>query len=192
MTILAPTPIPAAGDAPRLLDLLPPYRNYLIGEMRRAQGIKAYINALRRLFAWLGPDATLADLDQQAMLRYKAQCGTLAPSSMVKSLATVRDFAFWAASAGYAFTDPTLGIRRPRRRRPDPRPLTTEEVGQLLQAIAIPEGLTPLQHTRWNRNRLMVLVYLYTGARLTELARLTWRHIRLDAGIIEIKKRSGN
>jgi hypothetical protein len=57
--------------SPLLTDLLPGYHGYLIGEQRRPQGIKSYLNHLRRVITWLGDDATLADLTQRAVLRYK-------------------------------------------------------------------------------------------------------------------------
>jgi len=178
--------------SPRLRDLLPDYQAYLIGEQRRPKGIDAYVRAARRFFTWLGEDATTADLTRRAVLRYKVQNGGgLAPSSMVKTLAALRDFAFWAASAEYDVIDPTVGIRRPRRRRPDPRPLHETEIADLLRAIAVPSGLTPHRHYDWVRNRLVIVTYLFTGARLTELSDLTWMSIRLDAGIIEIKNGKG-
>lgn len=174
--------------SPRLADLIEPYRGYLVGEQRRPQGIRSYVNHLKRFISWLGDDSTLADLTQKAVLRYKAQCGGgQAPSTIVQTLATLRDFAFWGAAAGHDITDPTLGIRRPRRRRPDPRPLYENEIADLMRSIAVPDGLTARQYFDWTRNRLMILVYLYTGARLTELAALRWAHILLEAGVIEIK-----
>lgn len=181
------------APAPRLIDLVPRYEAYLIGDKRREQGRKGYLNGLRRFLGWLGEDATMVDLTREAVARYKEEMGqTLANQTIIQALAIIRDFSFWAINAGLRADDPTAGIRRPRRKRPDPNPLYLEEVHQLLEAIAVPEeGLKPYQRYAWERNRLAIILFLYTGARLSELAALTWAHVKLGARIIEIREGKG-
>lgn len=188
----APPPIEYVTPS-RLIDLLPGYQSYLVGEKRRAPGIKAYINTLRRFFAWIGDDATMEELDRAACQRYKEHMGAQgsANNTIAKVLAACRDFSIWAVLQGLRYDDPTTGIRRPRRTRPDPHPLYETDVHAMMRAMEPPPDLSPKQHFKWMRNRLAILFYLYTGMRLSELYALTWGRVKLESLLIEIRDGKG-
>jgi site-specific recombinase XerD len=179
-----------AAPPPRLLDQLAAYEDYLIGEQRRPQGRARYLWTLKRFFASLGNDATHADVNAMSVQRYKEELGKrgCAGSTVINALAAIRDFSVWALFEGYRNDDPTLGIKRPPKRPPKPNPLYPDEVALLMAAI---EHDPPPEGTRarwyWQRNRLAVLLFLYTGLRLSELAALRWSDLHLRAGVLDVR-----
>jgi site-specific recombinase XerD len=181
----------ASPAAPlRLLDQLAAYEDYLIGEQRRLQGRARYLWTLKRYFAWLGEEATHADVNAISVQRYKENLGKrgCAGSTVINALAAIRDFSVWALFEGYRYDDPTLGIKRPPKRPLKPNPLYPDEVAILMAAI---EHQPPAEGTRarwyWQRNRLAVLLFLYTGLRLSELAALRWSDLHLRAGVLDVR-----
>jgi integrase/recombinase XerD len=118
--------------------------------------------------------------------RYKEELGKrgCAGSTVINALAAIRDFSVWALFEGYRYDDPTLGIKRP----PKPNPLYADEVALLMAAIEHdppPEGSRAYWY--WQRNRLAVLLFLYTGLRLSELAALRWSDLHLRAGVLDVR-----
>lgn len=186
-------PLPTFVPAPRLVELVPAYRAHLLGEKRRPKGMQGYLKGLLRFVAWLGADATMADVTNAAVERYQEAMGArnLANETIRKALCIIRDFSRWAITMGLRSDDPTTGVKRPRRKRPDPNPLYSDEIAILFRAIAVPDDLTPYERRHWERNRLAVLIYLYTGMRLSELQALRWEHIKLSAALIEIRDGKG-
>lgn len=175
-------------EPPRLVDLLPAYERYLVGEQRRPQGIALYVWMIRRCLTWLGPDATMADLNTTAVRRYKEELGERCKSStVINMLAVIRDFSLWATAEGLRSDDPTAGVKRPPKRRPAPNPLYQDEITTVMRAI---EAGRPKEGSQafwyWRRNRLCVVIALMTGMRIGEISRLTWSHINMRERIIQI------
>jgi len=182
--------VSSVASPPRLVDLLPEYEDYLIGEQRRPQGRARYLWALKRFFVWLGEDATHAELTAASVRRYKEELGKrgCAGSTVINALATIRDFSIWAIWEGHRIDDPTTGIKRPPKRTPLPNPLYPDEVDLVLAAIEQerpPEGSR--ERWYWDRNRLCVLLFLYTGLRLSEIAALRRSDVRLRADLILVR-----
>ncbi|GAB4190531.1 MAG: tyrosine recombinase XerA [Roseiflexaceae bacterium] len=178
-----------------LRDLIDGYRGYLRGEGRREQGIARYVWALGRFETWLSErlnrPAILADLTAEVVRAYKvalAEAGRK-NATIINALATVRDFALFAQ-----IPDPTAGVRRPPKRRPNPRPLYPEEIVALMQIVrAIPDDLNVHRRWIWQRNQRLLSLYLYTGVRLAEATNLRWSEVHLDSGIIEVRDgKNGN
>lgn len=172
---------------PTLYDYLPAYERYLIGEKRRPQGRQCYLWFLRRAFAFLGNAPTMADLNATAVRRYKEELGARCSSSaVINALAAIRDFSIWAIGEGLRTDDPTAGIKRPPKRRPAPDPLYDEDIAILMAAIAIPEGLKSRALFYHIRNRRVVLLGIYSGLRLSEMAKLTWNCVKISSGVIQV------
>lgn len=182
---------------PALPSHLPDYRAYLIGEKRSPSGAARYCWALGRVFAWLdettGRPATMTDLDHAACKRYKEYLGRqgAANGTIINALAAIRDFSLWAISEGLRSDDPTAGIKRPPKRRPDPDPLYENELALLLAAIEEPPDLDSKTRWYWRRDALAVQLFVYTGGRLAEIAGLKWKHIKLAAGVIHFRGDAG-
>lgn len=181
---------PASAPLPRLLDQLAGYEAYLIGEQRRPQGRAKYLWTMRQFIGWLGEEATQATLTAVTVQRYKEHLGQrgCASATVINALAAIRDFSLWSVFEGYRSDDPTLGIRRPPKRRPNPNPLYPDELELLMRAIdhePPPQGSR--QRWYWQRNRLAVLIFLSTGLRLSELAEVRWGDLSLSAGVLNVR-----
>jgi len=180
---------PAEARA-RLCDQLPGYEAYLLGEQRRPQGRRRYLWTMKRFLAWLGEDATHAELHSASVQHYKEFLGKrgCAGATVINALATIRDFSLWAVFEGYRIDDPTLGIRRPPKRAPKPNPLYPDDVAILMAAIEHnPPTAGSRTHWYWQRNRLTILLFLTTGLRLSEMAELRWSDIHLRAGVLDVR-----
>lgn len=185
---------PGLGDdRQRLADLLPDYERYLHGEKRSPEGIKRYLWGLKRAFAWLegriGRNATNADLTFDAVQDYKEHLGGegFASSTIINALAALKDFAEFAVVKRLRWDDPTVGVRRPTKRRPDPNPLYEEDIAALIRSLDPRERAGSQAAYFERRNRIIVFFFLYTGLRLKEVANLRRQHIKLQAGLVEVR-----
>jgi len=173
--------------SPVLADLIEPYRRYLVGESRRDEGIERYIWGLRRFLDWMGDGATVADVGGKSIQEYKeylANERAAAPATIINALAIQRDFARFCVIKGYRTDDPTVGVARPSKQRPRPKPLYPYEIEDLTRAMQLPPDLCADKRWYWERNRRVVYLLLYSGLRLSEAAGLRWEHIKLPANVI--------
>ena len=90
----------------------------------------------------------------------------LAPSSVARTLSTLRSFHKWLVREGLAAADPTVNVRGPKTPEHLPKSLTIEEVTRLLDS-ASGEDPRSLRDTSF-------LEFLYaTGARVSEVTALS-------------------
>lgn len=172
---------------PYLADLIEPYRRYLVGESRRPEGIDRYLWGYRRFLGWIGDQATVADVTPAVVQAYKeflANEREAAPATIINALAILRDFSRFAIGRSWRADDPTVGISRPQKQRPRPKPLYPHEIEALMDAIRMPIYLPEKRRWRWLRNERIVYLLLYSGLRLSEGAGLCWPDIRLPADVI--------
>lgn len=89
----------------------------------------------------------------------------LSASSVSAHLSAVRALYRWASLEGLVDTDPASALLSPRRERPLPRTLDSEQMGRLLSApdLTSPEGL---------RDSAMLELLYASGARISEAAGL--------------------
>lgn len=170
-----------------LADLIEPYRRYMVGESRRAEGIARYLWGYRRFLAWIGEGATVADITPatvQAYKEYLANERAAAPATIINALANLRDFARFCIGRGERTDDPTVGIARPKKQRPKPKPLYPHEIEALMDAIRMPPWLRERRRWHWRRNQRLVYLLLYSGLRLSEAAGLCWSDLKLPADLI--------
>lgn len=129
----------------------------------------------------------MADLNATAVRRYKEELGArCSGSAVINALAAIRDFSIWAIQEGLRSDDPTAGIKRPPKKRPAPDPLYDEDIAVLMAAIAVPEGLSSRNLWYHRRNYRVVVLGIYSGLRLGEMARLVWGSVKLSAGVIQV------
>jgi integrase/recombinase XerD len=180
---------PAASLSPYLSTLIAPYQRYLVGEGRRTEGVARYLWGLGRFLEWMPDGATVADVDGPRCQEYKeylANDRRAAPATIINALAILRDFARFCVAKGYRGDDPTADVKRPKKVRPRAKPLHPHEVEALIAAIRIPERLPAQRRWRWERDRRLVYLLIYTGLRLKEAAGLCWRDVSLEAGVIVV------
>ena len=90
------------------------------------------------------------------------------------SLGILRRAFDYAVRDGAIHRNPAAGIRLPKVRGNDPRPLTHDELWQLADCLDAA------------RDRLLVLVAGYCGLRWGELAALRWPDVDLDKGTLRV------
>jgi site-specific recombinase XerD len=155
---------------------------------QRPRGVTKYVRTIRQFFAWLGDEATMADVTEETVEAYAAErCTTCAGSTVINDLAVIKKFSRWAIRKRLRSDDPTAGIERPAKNQPLPVPLSEEEVKRLLRAIASPPPhLSFPRLRRWERDARCVAFLLYTGARSAEAAGTLWKHIDLIGGVYTV------
>jgi len=178
-------------SAIRLLDLLPAYRAHLVGKGRRPRGVQGYYETALYLFRWLGDESTVADLTADAITRYRdARAATRAISTVHYDMCVARSFCKFLIRRNLLTEDPTQYIDFPRARQHAPRALNRDLLRRLMEAIEQPRQPREWAHT-WERSRLGVILFLYTGLRLSEVAALLWADVELERGTITVQDGKG-
>jgi integrase/recombinase XerC len=147
---------------------------------RTIQGYRAELRLLVTRAVPLDPEALARFISQQA------NGLPLAPSSRNRRLSIVRGFVRYLVAAGLLAADPSLGVRRssvPRRRR---AALTSADVTRLVESL-----LTEAPSWRRTRDGTLLLLFFYTGLRLTEVTRLNADQVDLGAGVLRAAVRKG-
>ena len=103
-----------------------------------------------------------------------------AKTSISRRLASVRSFLRFGQREGWAKSNPAKALRNPRKSRKLPHFLTTDEVGQLLEA---PKGDSPAAV----RDRAILETLYSAGLRVSELVGITDGDLDFAAGIVRIR-----
>jgi integrase len=181
-----------------LRDTLPYYESWLAERKRRPKGVARYRWGLRRFIEWLEKSlerpATIADVYPEVVEAYAAFLTheKRASSTIINSLAVLKSHSYFLMRKRLRGDDPTVDIERPTRKRPDPDPLDEEEMRLLLQAIEPVQNPRPHYDRHQYRNRLAVIIFLFTGMRLSEVSVLKWRHIRFALNVIRVQLEDEN
>lgn len=172
--------------APRLLDLLPEYEGHLLGKGHRPRGIQKYIWNLKAIIRWFGTDATVADLTEDRILAYRDwRAGQAKPSTVFNDLVCIRSLCQFLLRRKRMITeDPTQYVDYPKVPKPSPRALTRAQLKRMFEIIDTePAKFKP----NWRRNRIVLLLMVYTGLRISEASGLLWKDVDLDAGVIVVR-----
>lgn len=169
---------------PRLTDLLPDYLAYLTGKGHRPCGRQKYLDNLKLFNRWLGEEATTADLTEERITAYRdARAGQVRPGTVFNELVCVRSFCRWCVRRRLLTEDPTQHVDYPKVPKPHPRALKRTQLKLLFQIIDTEPATF---QAAWRRNRIALLLLLYTGLRIREAAGLCWRDVDLDASNITV------
>lgn len=154
-----------------------------------ANTISAYGRDLRRYVRFLAgrgiADAALADEGAVAAFVAWLSSSVRPPgrayraSTVARALAAVRSFHRFLLREEEAPDDPTAGVVRPRVPRTLPRPLSVEEVAQVLES---PAGGTPAAQ----RDRALLETLYGAGLRISELVRLDVDDLDLEEGSVRV------
>ena len=96
-------------------------------------------------------------------------------SSLVRRFASIRFFFDWLCDAGIREDNPAAGFKFTVPEVPPQRPFTIDEIQRMLAAVRTP------------REQAMVLIFLSTGCRLSELVRMDTRDIDGDTIMVQGK-----
>ena len=129
---------------------------------------------------------TLATLDHaEDFIEEYAQSHGRSSTALIGTC--LRSFYRWAERRRHVASSPVANLEPCQRDRPLPRALPAWKIRQLLQRLdQQPAHLDDDRRCEWERNRLIVRCFLFTGLRLSELAKLTPDDIDLEARTIRV------
>lgn len=151
---------------------------------------KAYSNLLRQWGRWLEQhSSSWSRATDDLVLDFLEEYAQRHSSTSTALFGTcLRSFYRWACRRRHVRRSPVANLEPSRRRRPLPRALPDWKIRILLERLdQVPPGLDLAGLREWERNRLIVRCYLYTGMRLAELAALDWSAIDLDEATIRVR-----
>lgn len=168
------------------------YRVWLATRKLRPRAIATYLRDLTRYFGYLGDAATVADVTQETIEAYQASRAHLSGATLGKDLTIIRSYARWCVRKRFLSADPTLDIDWPSRDEVPPRALSSDELSLLERALAAPLAALPAaRRSSRARDRRAVLIMLYGGLRISEVAALLWKDVDLDRGTIMVRDAKG-
>ncbi len=111
----------------------------------------------------------------------------LAANTLIGYLRTLKRFSRWLAAEeqGYLSRDVLAGLKLPRRPQTHQEPLRTDEMEHLLAGY-------DLRHPIGCRDFAIMLTYLGTGLRATELTTLLQDDVHLDEAYLRVRAGKGN
>lgn len=187
------TQVSQIATSPQIAGTLDSYAAALAGQQKlRPRTIETYLRSLRRFLAWLGDDATIAAITLDSIGRYQIAKAHLAPAMIAKELSAIRSYTRWCIRAHLRVDDPTLEIDWPKRTEPIPRALSARQLKKLDTLLNAPlPTLNIKSRHRIQRDRRIILLMLYAGLRLSEVASLTWKDVDLDALVLIVRGKGG-
>lgn len=178
--------------APTIESTIPSYEAGLGAAKMRPRAIKAYLKSARAFASWLGDDATVADVNEESIVRYQLARRDRAAGTIAKDLSVIRSYVRWCIRVGLRADDPTLNIVWPKRDDPPIRALTSADLEILERWLALPLPVLDRKEKRVHaRDRRAVLLMLYAGLRLSEAANLMWADVDLTRGMFVVKNAKG-
>ncbi len=172
--------------------LLPAYRSALVARGHRLRGIDRYLDQLRAFTAYLGPNATMAQITTAMITAYQEEFARrCSPGTVGNALTVIRSFCRWAIRVGHRLDDPTLTIEWPRRTKPAPRALKKGELRRLFEALSSYSQLSPLHEFMLRRNRRAIFLMLFAGLRISEVAAPRWRDVDLEGASLMVRQGKG-
>ena len=147
----------------------------------------AYERDLRALAAWLAnvpgaEDPALERVSSYALKDWLASLrdeGEYRPRSLARTMSTLRVFFDHWVRVGELDVSPAAGLHNPKVPKALPVYLVPEEIERLLRAPDVSDSVGV-------RDRAMLVTFLYTGLRLSELAGLRLASIDRAAGFIRV------
>lgn len=180
------------ATSPAILGTLESFAAQLAARKCSARTIDTYGRALARFVASLCDEPTIADIHAESIGRYQVDRRHLAPATIGKDLSAIRAYCRWCIRAKLRADDPTLELEWPKRSEPIPRALSLRELRELDALLDQPLPVLDVKtrHVR-QRDHRIVLLMLYAGLRLSEVARLLWRDVDLEAGALIVRQGKG-
>jgi site-specific recombinase XerD len=176
----------------RILDLIDGYRQTRRADGYRKSGVSRYCGQIRQFAEWCrNPDP--AKVGAELIQDYKESLidRGCALETTGNALTSLNSFFAWAKAAKHVETNPVEGVKRPRRARKKPRPLTSHELTALWKALEDRVEYNEQERFYLRRNRLVILLMYYTGLRISEVAALRWSDIDIFARVLNVRDGKG-
>lgn len=171
-------------------DYVGQFLNFLAVEKNASSNtIAAYKNDLSQFEAFLGNtnkaggSAPWRTVNNDAVVEFVADLRGRAykDATIARKVAAVKSFFGFLAAEGLVQADPTEQLKSPQVGKSLPRPLTPEEVDDLLEQPARKNTLEA------RRDKAMLELLYATGMRVTELVSLDLSHVSLESDPVTIR-----
>ncbi len=149
---------------------------------RSINTIQAYRRDLRRYLAAIeqvGNSVVTVDVDQVIAYVGVLRTAGLAPASVARSVAAIRQLHRFCVEEGVRPDDPAALVEPPRVSVGLPKPLSESEVGLLLAAVSGDDAIA-------RRDRAMLELLYATGMRVSELCGLSLGDVDLDDTMVRV------
>ncbi len=143
---------------------------------------RAYADDLRSFAKFAQASPAVSDVGQVTPIMleaYVAGCEHLAPRTVARRLSTLSAFFSYLARHGHVAANPMSDIDRPRLPRTEAVWIADADVQALLDAAHTPMA------------RTVILTFIGTGLRRSELLGLDCRDLDLDAGLLRVREGKG-
>jgi len=183
----------AVATPPTIAETLPNFAAALAGRKLSPRTIDTYRRAVRGFGAWLGPEATIGDIQPGTLLAFQSDMRKRESATIRKYFCALRCYCRWLIRARIRLDDPTMDLIWPQRTTPLPRALSSSEIELLLALLERPLPVLD-KAKRWvrKRDRRAIVVMLYAGLRLSEAVNLKWTDIDLPAKTLTVFHGKGN
>ncbi|MDH3717466.1 MAG: tyrosine recombinase XerC [Planctomycetota bacterium] len=170
-----------------MLDAVERFLRYLQVERNASDlTIKSYREDLQALAEWFAEDgdecpqpADIRTLDLRGYIASLQETG-YAKSTIARRLASMRSFFKFGQREGWVEENPAKPLRNPRRARPLPHFLSTDEIGRLLDA-------PPRDTVLGKRDRAILETMYSAGLRVSELVGLIDSDLDFPAGLVRVR-----
>ena len=166
--------------------LLSSWELALRGQRKSAHTIRVYTTGVRLYLSWCQDTGVPAELTKVAVQAFTAGLldeGAEAATAVAR-LQALRHFSAWLVEEGELYTDPLLGIRRPKLDRKVTQALADDEIKLLLKACSGKDLVD-------KRDEVIVRLAVETAARAGELINLTTADVDLHRGMVTIRRGKG-
>lgn len=156
--------------------------------------IKSYLDHVEKYAAFLGGTPDIMDISHVSIGAYKRHYGAShEPRTTGLALTSIRSFCKLLIDLELRLDDPTARIEFPKLSKPLPRALDPELLHELLFVLDhMPDNLEADDIFYWQRNRLAILLMIYAGLRLGEMARLRCGDISLRRRTVTVREGKGS
>lgn len=157
--------------------LISAWRTWQFAQSLSGRTVTERIGAVIRMEKWIGRPAEL--VDHEDIVEWLAEGGDWSARTRSTYHNHIRSWFHWLQTQGHRQDDPMLRVGKPKTVRCEPRPLTNQQAVQLLG-------------TRMRRRtRAMILLALFQGLRVHEIAKVKAEHLDLVARTMVVKGKGG-
>ena len=158
------------------------FRIYLTAKGRSPETLRTYVYAVGMFYRWCAERETSAyDVDRYAFRQWLAErLETVSSRRAHNDLAALRSFYAMLNEDGYRDDDPTKGATVKRTKSEPTEPITPDQLQRVVYAC------------RNHRDRLLIMMFAYTGLRIAEMTALCAEHIDWDRSLIHVRHGKGD
>lgn len=158
------------------------YGRYLLTAGKSPETVRTYVSALSLFWRWCEAQEECTQSASRDFIRawLLQRSATVSSTKLHSNLAGLRSYYGYLIEEGVRSDDPTKNLKWKRTESLPTQPLDVSDVARLLSACS------------HERDRLVVLLLVYSGVRITEFASMEADDIDWRAGTITIKHGKGD